>query len=124
MMDRPTRRRLLTKKVSFVQHLKVWPLIRWAYDPKVWTPNTYLRKKLKKSEGKGAWRLLFCCKRKFTPVVAARVGDVLRDVSVEWAPYLLEENFSAHDPLSDIHGNCIEDSDSERRANLPLRLYH
>ena len=51
----------------------------------------YLRLKLDGLESESSWQLLLCVKRRFTDRVAARVGDVLREVCSEWTRYLTLE---------------------------------
>jgi hypothetical protein len=46
-----------------------------------------LRLELNAIEAESTFFLLLCVKRMFPPCVAARVGDVLRDVCVEWTSY-------------------------------------
>jgi hypothetical protein len=42
-------------------------------------------------QSESSWMMLLCIKRHFTPRVAARVGDVLREVCSEWTCYQSEE---------------------------------
>jgi ankyrin repeat protein len=68
---------------------RVWPKFIGC-DPPKWQPNSQLKERFKLLEAESSWKLLLCVKRRFTPRVAARVGDVLREVCSEWTRYQTE----------------------------------
>jgi hypothetical protein len=70
-------------------HPRIWP--RVIGNDIACQPNGHLRRKLDGLEVKSSWMLLLCVKRRFTPRVAARVGDVLREVCSEWTRYQSKE---------------------------------
>jgi ankyrin repeat protein len=70
---------------------RIWPKIIGNDLACVERQVGYLRMKLDRLELESSWRMLLCVKRRFTPTVAARVGDVLRDVCSEWINYRSEK---------------------------------
>jgi hypothetical protein len=75
----------------FTAYAHPWPRVIGNDVACVAREYGYVRKKLDDLEEEGSWMLMLSVKRRFTPRVAARVGDVLREVCKEWTPYLCEE---------------------------------
>jgi hypothetical protein len=72
-------------------HPYIWPMVVGNDVDCIPRDNGHLRNKLDGLQLKSSWMLLLCVKRKFTPRVAARVGDVLRDVCAERTGYQSRE---------------------------------
>jgi hypothetical protein len=70
---------------------RIWPSVIGNDIDCVPREDGHLRNKLDGLEAKSSWQLLLCVKRKFTDRVAARVGDVLREVCAEWTRYQSQE---------------------------------
>lgn len=70
---------------------RIWPRVIGNDIDCIERKDGHLRHKLDGLEINSSWLLLLCVKRIFTKRVAARVGDVLRDVCSEWTRYLCRE---------------------------------
>jgi hypothetical protein len=70
---------------------RIWPRVIGNDIDCVSREKGHLRNKLDRLELKSSWLMLLCVKRRFTPRVAARVGDVLRDICSEWTCYQSRE---------------------------------
>jgi hypothetical protein len=67
---------------------------------------TYTYRVLTRMEAEGSLTLLLCVKRIFTPKVAARVADVLRDVCADWTRFTTADPIEMHDAEEFV---CDED---------------
>ena len=74
-----------------VAHPRIWPRVIVNDLACVSRENGHLRNKLDELEAQSSWILLLCVKHICTPTVAARVGDVLRDICSEWTCYRSQE---------------------------------
>jgi hypothetical protein len=68
-------------------HPRIWPRVISNDTFSAVDERGHLRSQLESLEVKSSWMLLLCVKRRFTPRIAARVGDVLREVCSEWTRY-------------------------------------
>jgi hypothetical protein len=76
-------RRLIARDPRVLAQLCSEPLVCVAGGP--------LRRELDRWESRSTELLLMCVKRTLGPHVAARTADVLRDVSVEWVAFRVQE---------------------------------
>ena len=68
-------------------HYRIWPRIISNDIACVSRETGHLRNKFDSLELESSWMLLLCVKHFCTSQVAARVGDVLREVCSEWICY-------------------------------------
>lgn len=72
-------------------HPRVWPRVIGNNLACMSRADGQLRYKLDDLEIQSSWMLLLCVKHICTPIVAARIGDVLHDVCSEWTRYQSKE---------------------------------
>ena len=73
-----------------------------------------VRRKLDGLEQESSRFMLLCVKRFFSSTVAARVGDVLHDVCLEWTRYLSVESANSSSSLAlDSSSDEYDDADAD-----------
>jgi ankyrin repeat protein len=76
-------------ELVLVSHLQFWPQVIGSYDAAHGASGS-ARAALGRIEAHSSLLLLLCVKRNFSPTVAGRVSDVLRDVCDEWLRFRYE----------------------------------